>query len=692
MNHTKKLLLLASVVVGAAGIATTGWAYWSAGGAGTATAMVGTWKSDTTTAVVSSGSPSIVGQQVTYTATVRTTESGSPTGNIAFFDGGSPIGSCGGSSGAALSGSTATCGQTYATPGSHSITAEYLGDLSFNPSAVSPAIIQVVNQASTTTSLTINGSPATYGNENLVVFTSTVSSAAETPTGVVAVKEGNATLCSITLPATTCSPDAMALNASATTYTVTAVYAGDTVHLSSTSPAQELVVNKATPVINWDAPDDITYGTALTQTQLNASAIVPGTFVYNPPMGAILGTGTHSLEVAFHPTDTANYESATAGVSSITVDPAPLTITASSGSMTYGGTPPSITPSYSGFVNKETPAVLNSQPVCSTTATPTSPVGGSPYASTCSGAAAANYTVSYVAGAVTVDRAPLTISASSSSMIYGGAVPTVTAGHSGFVNNETSAVLTTLPTCSTTAISTSAVAGSPYPSICSGAAAAANYTISYVAGTVTVNQASTTTSLTLSSTSIVFGNESVQTFTAAVSPQFSETPTGTVAVKSSSTTLCTITLPSTTCSLTNTQLNPGTYSSVAATYNGDSNFTASTSSPAKSFTVTNGQLHVSALSGSSAKQGTNNWRATVTVTVTDAFGTPVSGVNITGATGTWNCGGATDSNGTCSGTSGNISNNTPSRTWTISGLSKTNYDYDAAANTASSIVINKPTS
>ena len=46
-----------------------------------------------------------------------------------------------------------------------------------------------------------------------------------------------------------------------------------------------LKVLKATPVITWANPADIIYGTALSATQLNATANVPGTFTYTPPRG-----------------------------------------------------------------------------------------------------------------------------------------------------------------------------------------------------------------------------------------------------------------------------------------------------------------------------------------------------------------------------------------------------------------------
>src|SRR5207302_10463891 len=79
----------------------------------------------------------------------------------------------------------------------------------------------------------------------------------------------------------------------------------------------------------------------------------------------------------------ANY-AITCAPGTLTISGATLTITASSGSMTYGGTLPVITAGYSGFVNGDSSSNLTTQPVCSTTATKSSPVGT--YSSTCPGA------------------------------------------------------------------------------------------------------------------------------------------------------------------------------------------------------------------------------------------------------------------------------------------------------------------
>src|SRR5207248_426034 len=134
-----------------------------------------------------------------------------------------------------------------------------------------------------------------------------------------------------------------------------------------------------------------------------------------------------------------------------------------------------------GFKNGETSSALTSQPTCSTPATATSSVAGSPYTITCSGAAAANYSFTYVAGHLTVTPALLTATADNQSRAYGDANPSLTFQITGFKNGETSSVLSTQPSCSTPATAASSVAGSPYTIGCSGAAAA-NYSFSYVNG------------------------------------------------------------------------------------------------------------------------------------------------------------------------------------------------------------------
>jgi hypothetical protein len=96
------------------------------------------------------------------------------------------------------------------------------------------------------------------------------------------------------------------------------------------------VINKATPVITWSSPSDITQGTALSSAQLNATANVPGEFAYTPPASTVLNAGhSQTLSATFTPTDTTNYDPAFAEVS-INVLTAPGAI---AGQVTHDGAP-----------------------------------------------------------------------------------------------------------------------------------------------------------------------------------------------------------------------------------------------------------------------------------------------------------------------------------------------------------------
>ena len=97
----------------------------------------------------------------------------------------------------------------------------------------------------------------------------------------------------------------------------------------------------------------------------------------------------------------------------------------------------------------DTASSLTTAPTCTTTETSSSAAGGSPYASSCGGAVDSNYTISYIGGSVVVDRAPLTITASSATVAYQGAPPPVTPTYDGFENGDTVSSLTPAASCST---------------------------------------------------------------------------------------------------------------------------------------------------------------------------------------------------------------------------------------------------
>lgn len=99
------------------------------------------------------------------------------------------------------------------------------------------------------------------------------------------------------------------------THTLSATFTpSDTASYKTSTKTVTINVAKATPAITWTDPADIVYGTALSATQLNATADVAGTFFYSSATGTVLIAGTHTLTVIFTPADTANYTVATAAV------------------------------------------------------------------------------------------------------------------------------------------------------------------------------------------------------------------------------------------------------------------------------------------------------------------------------------------------------------------------------------------
>ncbi len=87
----------------------------------------------------------------------------------------------------------------------------------------------------------------------------------------------------------------------------------------------------------------------------------------------------------------------------LTVDPAPLTITANNATMDYGGPVPALSVSYAGFVNGDNSSNLTKEPTTKTTATSSSPPGT--YSITVSGAEDPKYSMVYEPGMITITKA-----------------------------------------------------------------------------------------------------------------------------------------------------------------------------------------------------------------------------------------------------------------------------------------------
>ena len=116
--------------------------------------------------------------------------------------------------------------------------------------------------------------------------------------------------------------------------------------------------------------------------------------------------------MTFTPTDTTDYTTASATVN-LTVNQAVLTVTANNASKVYGTANPAFTPSYSGFVNGDTSAVLTGSPSLTTTATAASPVGSYTITAAAGTLSAANYSFAFVNGTLTITKATSSLSVTS---------------------------------------------------------------------------------------------------------------------------------------------------------------------------------------------------------------------------------------------------------------------------------------
>jgi hypothetical protein len=121
-----------------------------------------------------------------------------------------------------------------------------------------------------------------------------------------------------------------------------------------------------------------------------------------------------------------------------------------------------------------------------------------------------NFLASGGSGTFSVAQAPLTVAASNATRPYGANNPAISPNFGGFVNGDTSSVLTGLLTCGTAAVPNSPVG--IYPTLCSGVSSP-NYAISFVNGTLNVVPETTSLAVVFSPLTILVGQSTTATIT-----------------------------------------------------------------------------------------------------------------------------------------------------------------------------------
>jgi len=371
----------------------------------------------------------------------------------------------------------------------------------------------------TSMAATVNGSTSasvTYGTAATLSESGLPSAA----TGSVTFSSGATTLCTATLPATSCNTSTTLTPGS---YAVTASYAGNNTYASSTSTSVNLTVNKLTPTMSITvhsstSPYTVNYGSTATLAETGLPSGATGTVTFT--------SGSTTLCTATLPT--------TSCTTSTTLPGGSYTVTG-----TYSGNT-----LYNGVTSTNTVSL-------------------------------------------TVDQSPAITSSNSSSFTVGtaGTFQVTATGYPAptFSDANFSGCTTSLPSGVTFSSSTGVLSGTP------ANGTVGSYTVCFnatnTAGTATqtftlaVNGIPTSMSISVSPSTVNYGSTS--TFTESGLPSAA---TGTVTITSGGTTLCTITLPATTCS-TSTTLAAGSYPSVTGTYSGNSTYAATTSTNTVTLTV-----------------------------------------------------------------------------------------------------------
>ncbi|HMD36177.1 MAG TPA: LamG-like jellyroll fold domain-containing protein, partial [Vicinamibacterales bacterium] len=212
-----------------------------------------------------------------------------------------------------------------------------------------------------------------------------------------------------------------------------------------------LSVSKANPTVTWSNPSDIVYGTALTATQLNATANIAGTFAYLPAAGTVLSAGSHALNVTFTPDDAVNYNGTSASVT--------LNIAKATTTITWAAPNPIVYGTALGGAQLNATASVPGTVVYSPAAGTMFGAGSQTLSATFTPTDTSNYTGSSASRPLTVAAAPLTIRAVDSSKVFGAPLPAFSASGAGFVNGDSFASLIGSLTFSTSATAASAVGG-----------------------------------------------------------------------------------------------------------------------------------------------------------------------------------------------------------------------------------------
>ena len=514
------------------------------------------------------------------------------TGTVTYTSGGSPM--C-----VATLAATSCATSTTLAPGVYPVTATYSGDSNYTGATAIGASFTVTKAD---TAMSESASPASigYGSQDTLSVTGLPGGAM----GIVTFTSGGSTLCTTTLPTTSCQTSSTLTPGA---YPVTATYPGDGNYNGTTATGASFMITKADPSFTESAaPSSVPYGTADTLSVTGLPGDATGTVTFTSG-GSTLCTAillatscdtSTSLDPGVYPVTAtysgdSNYNGATAIGASFTVTKADTAMTESAAPATiaYGakdtlsvaGLPGDATGTVTFRSGGSVLCIAALSAISCQTSTTLVP-GTYPVTATYSGDGHYNGTTATGAGFIVTKADPsYTESAAPASVPFGTADTLSDAGLPGdatgtvtFTSGGSTLCTADLPTLSCQTSTTLTPGAYPVTATYSGDG---NYTGGVATGAnFTVTLADTSMTEFAAPSTIAFGMQDTLSITGLPGDA-----TGTVTFTSGGSTLCTATLPTSSCQ-TATTLPPGAYP-VTATYSGDGNYHGTTATGA-SFAVT----------------------------------------------------------------------------------------------------------
>ena len=604
----------------------------------------------TATTITSNLNPAAFTQSVTFAATVQPAYGGTATGTMTFLDGATSLGT------ASVANNSAQISLNNLTAGTHSITARYSGDGNVTASN-SSALTETITQATTTTTVTSSLAPSVYGQP--VTFTATIQTPPGTAaTGSITFMDSTNSLGSATISSN--SAQFIVPTLAAGSHSITAVYAGNANLSGSTSAVLTQVVNGAsTTTAVSSSANPSAFGQAVTlsatvQTASGGNTTGTITFLDGPTsLGtsavssnaaqlslSTLSPGSHSITAKY--SGDANFTASTSTAVTQTVNQASTTTAVGSNlnpatfgqSVVFTATVQSAGGTPTGTVTLMDGTTSLGSSSLSSGGSAQFTVGGlsaGTHSITAAYGGDANFTASSSATlAETFGQGSTTATIGSSanpsgfdqSVTFTATVQppagTAATGSVTFMDGATSLGTAVLSSNSAQLVVSALTVGTHSVTAVYAGSANLSGSTSAVLSQV-VNGASTTTAVSSSANPATFGQG--VTLSASIQTAFGGSATGTVTFLDGTTSLGTATVSSNAAQLAVSGLPAGSHS-ITAKYNGDANFSGSTSA---ALTETVNQASTTTSIASSLNPSVFGESVILTATVQTPAGTTASG-------------------------------------------------------------------